>query len=107
MYLIKGRNTDGEAYHVFVEADPTAAVPTGCRIVSGVTLTAHPPSDDPDAPTLRVVLYRDPVVPTEYHYLLAPSKAKHLKRVGGSPYVYGTWEEFAQMHPNVAAEMVG
>jgi hypothetical protein len=107
MYLIKGRNSEGEAYHVFVEADPTADVPAGCRVVNGVKLTAHPPSDDPDAPTLRVVLYRDPVVTTEYHYLLAPSKAKHLKRVGGSPFVYDTWQEFARVHPAVAAEMGG
>lgn len=108
MYLIKGGTSEsGGAHHVFVDDDPSARAPAGCSVMHGVTLKAHPPCDDPDAPTLRVILYRNPVVPTEYHYLLAPSQAKHLKRVGGMPFVCRTWEEFAQQHPAVAAEMGG
>ena len=109
MFLIRGgRSNTGERHHVFVDVRPQAeTVPTGCSVVEDVSLTAHPPVDDPDAPTLRVILYRDPIAPTHYHYLLSPSQAKHLKRAGGSSYVFHSWDEFVEMHPSVVAEMAG
>jgi hypothetical protein len=106
MYLVKGGRADtGEVLHVFVEARPGGNVPAGCQVVEGVTLNAHPLCDDPDAPTLRLLLYRDREKPTVYHYRLPQALAGHLKRVGGSPFVYPTWEEFVQNHPAVVAEM--
>ncbi len=103
MYLIKGGKSEaGERHHVFVETRPPA-VPTGWSLIEDVTLTAHPLPDDPNAPTVRVVLYRDPHEPNHYHYLLAKSQAKHLRRAGGTPFVYPTWEEFAKVHPTVLA----
>lgn len=109
MYLIKGgKSESGEPIHVFVDRRPLGAVvPAGCQVVEGVTLTAHPLPDDPDAPTVRVILYRDRDRPTEYHYLLSPAQARHLARAGGSPFVYPTWEEFAQTHPAVVADLGG
>lgn len=104
MYLVKGgRSEAGERHHVFVEIRPSA-VPSGWSLVEDVTLTAHPMLDDPNAPTVRVVLYRDPNAPSQYHYLLARGQAKHLRRVGGTPFVYPTWEEFARVHPSVVDE---
>lgn len=106
MYLIKGgRAGTGEVLHVFVETRPQGGVPAGWQVVEGVTLNAHPLSDDPDAPTLRLLLYRERERPSVYHYRLPPSLAGHLKRVGDSPFVYPTWEEFARNHPAVVAEM--
>jgi hypothetical protein len=107
MYLIKGGRSESGAHHVFVDDEPAGGVPAGCSVLYGVKLIAHPQSDDPDAPTIRVVLYRDPAKPSEYHYLLSPQKAGHLRRVGGMPFVCRTWDEFARIHPAVAAEMGG
>lgn len=103
MFLIKGGRTEtGERHHVFVNARPPAsAIPPGWKVVENVTLTAHPLPDDPNAPTVRVLLYRDPNAPNQYHYLLSRTDAKHLRRAGGSPFVFPTWEEFAQLHPHV------
>ena len=85
----------------------TYRFPESVRGVEDVSLTAHPLPDDPNAPTVRVVLYRDPTAPNQYHYLLSKSQAKHLRRAGGTPFVYPTWEEFAHVHPSVAAAAVG
>jgi hypothetical protein len=105
MYLIKGGQSEsGERVHVFVDHRPPET-PAGWVLIEDVTLTAHPLPDDPDAPTVRVVLYRDPNAPNQYHYLLSKLQAKHLRRVGGTPFVYPTWEEFARVHPSVLAEI--
>ena len=107
MFLIKGHQVASEGWHhVFVDERPEQ-VPDGWQLHEGVTLTAHPLSDDPDAPTVKAVLYQDPAAPDQYHYLLSKEQAKHLRRVGGSPYVYDTWDEFAQLHPTVVEKTAG
>jgi hypothetical protein len=108
MYLIKGGPTEsGGMIHVFVEMAPPPTLPAGCAVLHGVTLNTYPPPTDPDAPTFRVALYRDPATPTRYHYMLPPALAKQMKRVSGLAYVYLNWEEFARQHPTVVAEMGG
>ncbi len=108
MYLIKGGRTEtGERHHVFVDVRPVATLPNGWQLVEGVTLTVHPIPDDPNAPTVRFILYRDPAAPSQYHYLLARPQAMHLRRAGAMPFVYRTWEEFARIHPSVAADPGG
>ena len=68
MYLIKGgRSETGERHHVFVDVRPPAPLPAGWQLVESVTLTAHPIPDDPNAPTVRFILYRDPNAPNAYH----------------------------------------
>jgi hypothetical protein len=106
MFLIKGgRSETGERHHVFVEArPPVSAIPPGWKVVENVTLTAYPLPDDPNAPTVRVVLYRDPVAPNQYHYLLPGSAARHLRRAGGTPFVFPSWEEFTRVHPHVLSD---
>lgn len=109
MFLVTGGRTDGgESFHVFVETPPPASkVPTGCKVLGGVKLTAHPLSDDPQAPTVSTVLYRDPTDPSHFHYLLAPEKAGGYRRVASAPFVYPSWDEFAEMHPGEIKRMGG